>query len=222
VARSGESPSAALRRGGVEYVEMRALDVGAFDPVGVNQNKLRFLEAFAAFCLLRASPPIGNEEQAALDDNHLQVARRGREPGLSLRRDGRVAPLSSWAAEILDGMTGICEMLDHGDPAQPYVQALRSQQEKVDNVESTPSARLLREMVTSGESFQAMSLRMSRGYRDYFVDLTAPNEGRLAEFASEARESLAKQASIEDAQRGENFNVYLARYFAGAGVTNDE
>ena len=48
VARSGESPSAALRRGGVEYVEMRALDVSAFDPVGVNQNKLRFLEAFAA------------------------------------------------------------------------------------------------------------------------------------------------------------------------------
>ena len=51
VARSGERPTKALRRAGVEYVEVRALDVSAFDPVGVNQNKLRFLEAFLALCL---------------------------------------------------------------------------------------------------------------------------------------------------------------------------
>ena len=62
---------------GVEYVEVRALDVSAFDPVGVNQNKLRFLEAFLALCLLRDSEPIGRGEQEALDANHLRVARRG-------------------------------------------------------------------------------------------------------------------------------------------------
>ncbi|MGH8240669.1 MAG: glutamate--cysteine ligase, partial [Steroidobacteraceae bacterium] len=52
VARSGERPTKALARAGVEYVEVRALDVSAFDPVGVNQNKLRFLEAFLAMCVL--------------------------------------------------------------------------------------------------------------------------------------------------------------------------
>ena len=61
VARSGERPTKALRRAGVEYVEVRALDVSAFDPVGVNQNKLRFLEAFLALCLLKDSPPIERE-----------------------------------------------------------------------------------------------------------------------------------------------------------------
>ncbi|MDQ2642097.1 MAG: glutamate--cysteine ligase, partial [Pseudomonadota bacterium] len=69
VARSGESPSAALLRAGVEYVEVRALDVSAFDPVGVNQNKLRFLEAFLALCLLKQSDPIDAGEQEALDAN---------------------------------------------------------------------------------------------------------------------------------------------------------
>ena len=64
VARSGERPTKALQRAGVEYVEVRALDVSAFDPVGVNQNKLRFLEAFLALCLLKESPPIGADEQA--------------------------------------------------------------------------------------------------------------------------------------------------------------
>src|SRR5206468_2760308 len=71
VARSGERPTKALARAGVEYVEVRALDVSAFDPVGVNQNKLRFLEAFLALCVLRESPLISANEEATLDQNHL-------------------------------------------------------------------------------------------------------------------------------------------------------
>lgn len=213
VARSGESPSAALRRGGVEYIEMRALDVSAFDPVGVNQTKMRFLEAFAALCLLKASPPIDASEQAAIDDNFLKVARRGREPGLNLARDGRQLPMATWAAEILDSMAGICELLDEGDPARPYTVALRAQQDKVQDVSRTPSARLLAEMAQTGEDFFAVALRMSRVHKDYFLSLPAPNEGRLAEFEVEARESLAKQAAVEAAQTG-TFDDYLADYFA--------
>src|SRR6187549_2126726 len=124
VARSGERPTKALQRAGVEYVEVRALDVSAFDPVGVNQTKLRFLEAFVALCLLSSSPPIEPGEQAGIDDNYLKVSRRGREPGLHLAHAGRQLPLSTWAGEILDSMTGICEMLDHGDPSRPYSAAL--------------------------------------------------------------------------------------------------
>ena len=63
VARTGERPTKALMRAGVEYVEVRALDVSAFDPVGVNQNKLRFLEIFLALCLMKESQPIGISEQ---------------------------------------------------------------------------------------------------------------------------------------------------------------
>jgi glutamate--cysteine ligase len=213
VARSGESPSAALRQGGVEYVELRLLDVSAFDPVGVNQTKLRFLEAFVALCLLSSSPPIEPGEQAGIDDNYLKVSRRGREPGLNLARDGRQLPLANWAGEILDSMTGICELLDQGDPLKPYAAALRTQQEKVRHAELTPSAVLLREMESSGESFLDMALRVSTVHRDYFRSLPAPNDGRLQDFEREARESLAKQAEIEANQTG-SFEDYLAAYFA--------
>ncbi len=213
VARSGERPTKALRRAGVEYVEVRALDVSAFDPVGVNQHKLRFLEAFLALCLLKASPPIESGEEAALDANHLIVARRGREPGLELARDGRRTSMTSWAAELIDSMEGICELLDHGDPSRPYTQSLATQAAKVRDVRLTPSARLLAELEETGEGFFELALRMSRTHKEYFLDLYTPNPERLAELTQEAAESHEKQRAIEAAET-ETFEQYLARYFA--------
>jgi glutamate--cysteine ligase len=213
VANSGERSTKALQRAGVEYVEVRALDVSAFDPVGVNQNKLRFLEAFLTLCLFKESPLIADDEQEALDQNHLTVARRGREPDLTLWRDGESVPLRDWAHEIIDSLTGICEVLDRGDPARPYAHALAVQAGKIDNVALTPSARLMTELVTSNESFFELALRMSMMHKEYFLGLYSPNEGRLAEFAREASQSLEKQRNIE-ATDNETFEKYLARYFA--------
>jgi glutamate--cysteine ligase len=212
VARSGERPTKALRRAGVEYVEVRALDVSAFDPVGVNQNKLRFLEAFLALCLMKDSPPIEAAEHAALDENHLRVARRGREPGLTLSREGRAVPMLEWARELLDSMSGICDVLDRGDATRPYSQALATQSAKVEDVALTPSARMMAEL-TAGESFFDLALRMSATHKAYFLDLYPPNQERLREFSAEAADSLAAQQKIETSDRG-TFAEYLARYFA--------
>jgi len=213
VAHSGERSTKALQRAGVEYVEVRALDVSAYDPVGVNQNKLRFLEALLALCLLKQSPLIADDEQAALDQNHLTVARRGREPGLMLWRDGQSVPMQEWARELIDSLTGICEVLDRGDPSRPYAHALAAQAGKIDNVALTPSARLMTELAATNESFFELALRMSMMHKEYFLELHAPNEGRLSEFAAEAAQSLKKQHDIEAADN-ESFESYLARYFA--------
>jgi glutamate--cysteine ligase len=213
VAASGERPTRALLRAGVEYVEVRALDVSAFDPVGVNQRKLRFLEAFLALCLLKDSPPIDESEQALLDANHLTVARRGREPGLTLSRDGRAVTMQTWAGELLDSMTGICEVLDRGDPARPYAGALAAQAAKLAQVELTPSARLLEELRSTGESFFELALRMSSMHKAYFRDLHTPNPQRLSELSAAAEESLRAQREIEASDRI-SFEAYLANYFS--------
>ena len=213
VARSGERPTKALQRAGVEYVEVRALDVSAFDPVGVNQNKLRFLEAFLAMCVLKDSPLIASADEAKLDQNHVTVARRGREPGLMLWRDDREVSMRDWARELLDSMAGLCEMLDAGDPLRPYANALGVQAAKLEDASLTPSARLLNELTATGESFFDQALRMSMLHKEYFLDLYPPNEARLGEFAAEAEESLERQRRLETGIQ-EPFDVYLARYFA--------
>jgi glutamate--cysteine ligase len=211
-ARSGERPTRALRRAGVEYVELRSLDVSAFDPVGVNQNKMRFLEAFAALCLLKESPPIQRAEEHELDRNHVRVAREGRRPGLALDLGGRPEPLAAWAAQLLDEMGGLCEILDEGDPARPYAAALEAQRLKLDDVELTASARMLRELRETGESFFRFALRMSAGHRQYFLDLHPPNPRTMASLAEEAAESLEAQRRIESADRVP-FEEFVAAWY---------
>ncbi|MGH8131409.1 MAG: glutamate--cysteine ligase, partial [Steroidobacteraceae bacterium] len=168
VAISGERPTRALLRGGVQYVEMRSLDVGAYDPVGVNQRKLCFLEAFAALCLLRDSPPLSAELSDRYEANHVLVASRGREPGLELWTERGLLALADWTAEILDQMQGICELLDAGEASRPYAAALAFQRAKFADYAELPSARLLEEMRRQKMSFFETALWMSCMHRDYF------------------------------------------------------
>jgi glutamate--cysteine ligase len=214
VVRSGERPTQALKRGGVEYVEVRALDVSPFDPVGVNQNKLRFLEAFMALCLLKDSAPIFGDEDEVLDGNHVLVAHRGREPGLKLVRDGRKTPLRDWSMELLDSMLGICELLDQGNPRRPYTSALEAQTAKVLNPALTPSARTIVELKTTGQSFADFALQMSAAHKSYFLELHPPNEKRLEEFRIEAEESMQRMEATEAADT-QTFEAFLENYFAG-------
>jgi glutamate--cysteine ligase len=214
VAHYFERPTKALERGGVQYVEMRSLDVGAFDPVGVNQNKIRFLEAFAAYCILAASPPLEPSEQEGIDGNNATVAFEGRRPDLALYRDGRAVALRDWGLEVVDSMRGICELLDVGDPQRPYTAALELQQAKLEDPARTPSARILEDMRHNEESFFRFALRMSGAHKQYFLELYSPNESRQDEFAAEAEASLAEQSRIE-ASDSLTFDEYLSRYFAG-------
>jgi len=208
--RVGETQSHALARGGVEYVEVRALDLCVFEPVGACPDELHFMEALLALCLLRASAPIGASEQAALEHNHLLVARRGREPGLRLERDGRAVALSEWAAELCDGLQGICALLDHGDPARRYQGALARQVEKLRDPELTPSARLLRELRRADGDIAAYVLAISAQHRTRLLTGAGHEPARQAQFAAQAAESLAEQAAIERADTG-TFEQYLQR-----------
>jgi len=212
VTQPGERPSGALKRGGVQYIELRALDISPWDPVGINQRQLRFLEVFLIYCLLQSSPPISNAEQERIDRNHGLVARRGREPGLALGRGDESVPLRDWAARICNDMVDVARLIDPGEQ-QGHVDAIRHQLQAVEDPERTPSAALLRELRTGRQTLAGYGLELAGRTRDYFRSL-APELNRHRELLeAEAKASLAKQAQIEAAD-DVPFDAYLARYLA--------
>jgi glutamate--cysteine ligase len=212
VARSGERPTTALRRGGIEYVEIRSLDLNIFDPAGINQNTMRFMEAFLVYCLIEESPPFEGDALAESGSNQSLVAKQGREPALRLRREGRETGLTDWAREIVAKVTAVAEMIDQDDRAGSYSGAVAEMAARVEDPNMTPSARLLFELRDAGASFFEFALEVARSHKEYFATIAPlPAESAL-ELEREARLSLERQRAIEAAD-DIDFEEYLARYF---------
>lgn len=212
--QGNEKPTLALRKRGVRYVELRSLDVNAFEPLGINENQLRFIEALMVFCLIHDSDQICFSEREEIDRNELDAAHNGRDPQLKLRRDAKACSLKEWAAEICDQMQGVCELLDRGYDNTPYVDALREQVAKVEDAELTPSASMLRIMRENGEGFYHFAHRMSHQHYDYFKNVQL-DEQRKAFFRQQSEMSVEQQRQIER-EDNQSFDEYLQAYYAQA------
>lgn len=210
-ALSGERPTAALRRGGVEYVELRALDIDPFVPTGIDALQMRFAEMFLLYGLLLDSPPIVASEQSEIDHNHGVVARRGREPGLVLLRQGRRIPLREWAGETIAAMQGVAELLDAGRGSE-FRNALAECAARVEDPDRTPSARLLRELADSGQAFDEFGLGLSRRYREHFLSLPLTSDQHYRMLEEEALASLDRQCWVEEHDTL-TLEEYLAAYY---------
>lgn len=209
-----ELPALALKARGVQYVELRSLDVNAYHPLGVDEMQLRFMEALMLMCLLADSPPLCEQEHEEINSNLLLVAHRGREPGLKLSCNGRLVSLREWAEDILNAMLPACEQLDQLHGGHDYDDVLDDQIKKVIAPELTPSARMLHEMEENGEGFYQFANRLSIQHYRYFTERDL-KPGREAEFEQLVSDSLRQQAEIE-AQPQVAFDRFLADYFAQA------
>jgi glutamate--cysteine ligase len=213
--RPGEHPTQALRRAGVEYVEVRNPDRNPFEPTGVEPASLHFLETLVVAAALHPSPVIVNNsaEQAEITHNHHLVAREGRRPGLKLRRKNRDVELRTWAEEILRELDPVCALLDAGLVGQPYRAALAEQRAKVEDPARTPSARVA--ALLEEQSFVELTLEQSRAHQKTLLAAEV-NPAELARLEQEAASSLQAQHQQEAADRasGVSFERYLERYLA--------
>ena len=213
VAESGERPTAALRRGGIEYVEIRSLDINLNDPAGINQNTMRFIEAFLIYCLIEDSPPLCEKSLDETKRNQTLTASQGRDPEFRLYRDGKPVALASWAQEILDNVIRVAETIDRQEGSDSYVEATQLMRSIVADPEATPSARLLAELRAEGCSYFELAMAIANGHRDYFAAITPLSAESQARFEQEASESIARQQEIE---AGDTITLdeYLATYFS--------
>jgi glutamate--cysteine ligase len=155
----GERPLHALRERGVEYVEVRCMDLDPFVTVGIDAPTMRFLDLFLLHCLLSDSPPDTPQEIAALGRNQQRTAARGREPGLKLERGRHEVALLDWGAEIVEQCAGLADALDAALGGQAYRDAHRAALAGLAAVDSLPSARVL---ATMRADFEGSYVRFTR------------------------------------------------------------
>lgn len=218
IAREMEMPSIALAQRGVRYVELRSLDVNAYEPLGISDEQLRFVESFMLFCMLEESPPIDAADQASFKRNLLAVAHRGRDPELQLERGDSTVSLRDWGSEILDVVGELCDLLDQPGQPRRYCGSLTRQLEKIHDPTVTPSGRMLAELQQNDEDFFHFGMRMSQQHRDYF-NANPLERGERESQLQKVAESLSRQSEIEQADQPP-FDAFLASYFAQLDPSN--
>ena len=199
VIRPGERPLHALRERGVEYIEVRCMDLDPFEPIGISAETMRMLDVFLLHCLLSDSPPDSPEELVRLAHNQHLTAARGREPGVRLDRDGAEVLLVEWAAEILDQCQPIARALDAlgGEPL--HASALADAQAALAEPQRLSSARMLDALRRDfGNAYTGLIRAQADASRAHLLGLPFGADLQ-ARMEAMARESVAEQRRIEAA-----------------------
>ncbi|MFM0288992.1 glutamate--cysteine ligase [Paraburkholderia megapolitana] len=208
----GERPLHALATRGVQYVEVRCMDIDPFEPVGISLETSRFLDAYLLVCALDDSAPLPPDAYCEANQNFSAVTSEGRKPGLELTRDGKTVSMIDWASELLAKIDLAAARLDalHGDDR--HASAVATQRAKLADVSLTPSARVLQTMREREQSFLAFGLAQSEAHAAWFHSrpLDAAKEKEMTELAAQ---SLAEQATLEREEVG-SFDAFIAAYRA--------
>jgi glutamate--cysteine ligase len=210
VIRTGERPVQALCRRGVQYIEVRCLDVDPFEPIGISVETGRFMDAFLLFCAMDESPAIDETESRIHARNFSRTVKEGRRPGLTLTRGEDEVSLQQWATELLARIAPVAALLDaqHNEDGV-HAASMAAQAAKIANPALTPSARVLDEIRALGSS-AAFGLRQSEQHAAYFRE-SALMPAEEAMFDEMAITSLAEQAEIEKTQTG-SFDDFVGAY----------
>jgi glutamate--cysteine ligase len=207
----GERPLHALRERGVEYVEVRLLDLDPFVPIGIKPQTIRLLDIFLLHCLLADSPPDTPQEIAALGRNQDRTAAHGREPGLLLERDGGEVTLTQWAGQLLEAFAPIAQALDAAHQSKEHADALRAAHALLADPDLLPSARLLAVMDKEhGNSFQRFTAAQSQWTKRKLLALPF-SAAQQSRFEALTEQSLQDQKAIEDGDTMP-FEIYRQLY----------
>lgn len=211
-AQSGERPTCALAARGVEYIEVRALDVNPFSPVGISAEQMRFLDVFLCYCLLSDSPDLSHEEQLLTEQNLRKVVTEGRKQTLELLDSGQPRLMLDWAEGVFDELMSVACWLDQAYGGEQYQATVKQFYLCLLDPGKTLSGQLLNTLLANQQDNGPFALQLSEKYRRQLMerDYQCFSE---QDFLEMAKQSLLQQQAVEAADTM-SFDAYLQDYFA--------
>lgn len=209
VPQAGETPAQALQDRGVAYVELRAVDINPYSDIGIDLDTAGFLEVLALYCLLQDSPAIEATEQDCIDHNLIKVVDEGRKIDLHLDTPTGQQPFKQWAEQHIQAMRAVAGFMDQSVEQPIYQSALQQMQKRLEQVESTLSAQVLKDTVREGGSWRfGHELAVQYAQQQKNIPLT---DALHRHFQDLAQQSLQQQQTLEQ-QEQQSFQQFLASY----------
>jgi len=212
VHHTNERPSKALQHQGIEYIEVRSLDINPFLSTGISLDDILFLDIFILYCLFSPGPLLSHKHQESIRYNLHRVVLYGRQADITLKKDDETLSLQDWLTQIMQELQPIAQLLDQQNGSIRYQRALAFQAEKINNPELLPSAKIIAGMKENAQScYIEFAMDLAKKHEAFFKQYPLTAE-KTARFDQLATDSLKQQENLEK-QNDKPFADYLREYF---------
>lgn len=213
VAQPGETPILALHERGVEYIEVRCLDLNPYLPAGIDADTAHFIEAFLLWCLLSESQPTDIIEYGRLLRNQAVAVERGRDAAVLLEDGEQQRTLQDWGLSFIDRIAACATVLDAAYGGDRYASSVLNQRARLQDSALTPAAVVLQDMQVQKKSFFRLACDLSVKNAEYYAcHPLSPDQ--LAYFEEAALLSVQKQQELEAKSSHDSFEEHLRRYYS--------
>jgi glutamate--cysteine ligase len=153
---SGSRPATLLKDEGIEYLELRGIDINPYIPEGIDENKIKLLDIYIMHSLISESPAVSNSEIEEIRSNQKTMVRNGRSKDAKLIKNGVSIQLRELRKIFYDELIQVAAALDEYCPG--YSNALSAEM----SINKLPSERIMSEMNSQSLSFQEYGLAQSK------------------------------------------------------------
>lgn len=204
LAKTRESALGSLYNRGIEYIEVRILDVNPFDPLGIDKEQVNFIHLFLSWCLSIDSPKISKEECDRLDFNLDQIVRFGRKETLILNDGTDTTERDELVKKLMGEIETFSKSIRELD--SDYELAFTEQNKKIENKDLLLVNRVLNDSKTG---FVKSSLEHSRVFHEDFLETPLSDKYDFEELAKAS--ILAEEMERKKDKR--SFDDFLKFYF---------
>ncbi|MCE2596240.1 glutamate--cysteine ligase [Motilimonas cestriensis] len=209
---ANEKPRHALAARGIEYIEVRSLDVNPFAAVGITPLQSYFLDVFLTWCALKPSAEFDPSRCNEYKGNFTKVVLEGRKPGITLEISREELTIPQWGEKLMLEWREVAAMLDRDNNTQSFSAALTELAPSFADPELTLSGQLLKELKSLEIDNGEFAIKLSNQYKQ---ELASGSYQYWTEddFTQFRVESMIKQQAIESADQV-GFDEFLTQYFA--------
>ena len=207
---SNQQSTSKLNQGGVDYIELRSLDLNPFSRIGIDEETTFFLEVLLAYCFIKQDQYFTDDEIRSINHNDLLVAKQGRDPNLVLIKDRTNISLKEWGNQIIDNLLPIAAVLDSNK--NQYTDAVDQMREKINDANQTLSGRLLDKISNSNMNFFELGTSIGEENKKHYLNLNQSDNPNWNLLEKEAIDSHNQQKILEK-ENGESFEAFVENYF---------
>ena len=120
--KSGHRPYQLLKEQGIQYVEVRGIDLNPNEAIGISKDHIRILDLLLIYCLIAPSQKMTDKEKIQIEQQDISVIKSGRNPNLKVLYKDKEIPINIARQELIKDLGRLA--LEFED--QAYIDAIKN------------------------------------------------------------------------------------------------